>query len=410
MIRLSALLLALVLLLPLPCRAEGAETLQSGPWQYTLDASGGAVTVRYLGQDTEVTVPAWLDGHPVVTVGSGTFGSVHFPTVDRVIRKITLSPGIRAIAADSFFSCTQLEEVSLPEGLVSIGELAFQWCEKLERVNLPESLEEIVDCAFYGTALREVTLPAALVRLPANPFPFCRSLTAVRTAPGHPVFEVEDGMLFEKETRRLGCYPAGLDRKVCLVPEGTSAFGRRCFEGAPFSEIRIPDSVASVDGNPFMDCENLSAFQIPDTHPGLSALNGVLFSKDRSLLISYPVNRPNKTYSVPKTTRVIGEQAFTSVRRLERVNITGGVETISPTAFNGCKSVRQVRMAEGVKTIGYHAFSFCRQLSGLNLPESVETIGASAFDGNPPDFTVTVAAGSRAEEWCRGAGVPFTVQ
>ncbi|MBR6028794.1 MAG: leucine-rich repeat domain-containing protein [Clostridia bacterium] len=398
---LAALLLALFGL----CAADDAEVLESGSWQYTLNENGEAVTARYLGDETEVTVPASLDGHPVAVIGQGTFGSVSFPQVDKTIRKITLSEGIREIDDDSFFSCQALEEVVLPESLTCIGKAPFQWCERLGRVNLPGSLTFIDDLAFYGTALREISLPASLQGMGSNPFAHCGALTDIRVAPDHPVYETVDGVLFEKESRRLVCYPGGLDAARYEIPDGTPALGGDCFYGARFSTLVIPDSLTVIEGNPFQQCASLAAFDIPRSHPGLASRSGVLFTKDLSTLIAYPCARPNRSYTVPKQTRTIGRNAFSSVKTLEKVTITGGVEIISDGAFNACRSVREVRMAEGVREIQSSAFVFCPSLSRMNLPASLEKIADQAIGQTAAGFTAEVVKGSYAEEWCRGHGI-----
>ena len=75
-----------------------AAVSQDGKYNYELDAEGKAVLTAYLGQDTEVAVPATMDGITVASL-SGTF---------RNHDKIT--------------------KVKIPAGIVSVNETAFAGC------------------------------------------------------------------------------------------------------------------------------------------------------------------------------------------------------------------------------------------------------------------------------------------
>ena len=55
--------------------------------------------------------------------------------------------------------------------------------------------------------------------------------------------------------------------------------------------------------------------------------------------------------------------------------------------------------------IGEWAFYGCESLTVVAIPEGVAAIGDSAFAGCR-NLTVTLPAGSYAERWCAGNGIP----
>ena len=68
-------MLLIVSLLTLSCAlAESEPTVYtSGDWQYTWLRVGVAEIVRYTGTETEVVVPAEIDGSLVTSIGTGPF-------------------------------------------------------------------------------------------------------------------------------------------------------------------------------------------------------------------------------------------------------------------------------------------------------------------------------------------------
>ena len=88
--------------------------------------------------------------------------------------------------------------------------------------------------------------------------------------------------------------------------------------------------------------------------------NGILFSKDNSILISFPPNYYNSvlahSYKVPE-----------------------GVQKIEKFAFRECNNISQVELPQSVKELGAGAFASCYELKKINLPENLEIIGEACF-------------------------------
>lgn len=83
------------------------------------------------------------------------------------------------------------------------------------------------------------------------------------------------------------------------------------------------------------------------------------------------------------------------------------VTSIDEYAFKGCDSLFTVIIPGYVHSIGRWAFAFCDALATVTIPESVTFIESTAFN-NCPSLTLRVPAGSCAEQYAIGNGIPYT--
>ena len=250
----------------------------------------------------------------------------------------TVPGGVLAIEDMAFINCTNLTGITLPEGLLSVGISAFFNCENLAALTLSEGLVSIGDNAFYNCGqLTEVSLPSSLEEIGFNPFEL--SPAVITISPGHPRFEIVDGVLFDKAEHRLITYPYGSEAV----------------------EYNVPDGVLVIDDWAFSSCEKLTAVTLPE---GLTD---------------------------------IGNNAFNACAGLTGITLQGGLLTIGAGTFAGT-SLTSVTLPDGLKSIGDEAFYACENLTAMNIPASVSDIGANAFTASP-NLTLTLQPDSFADTW-----------
>lgn len=108
--------------------------------------------------------------------------------------------------------------------------------------------------------------------------------------------------------------------------------------------VTLPKSVESLDGNVFDDCEKLENIFVKNGNKAYTSLNGVLFSKDKTVLVQYPVGNPRLSYIIPDGVKRIKEFSFKCCP-LVSVAIPKSVEKVEGGAFLWCHNLANVYYA-----------------------------------------------------------------
>ncbi len=307
--------------------------------------------------------------HYVIPYGAEEIGDDAFGYAIYVMQSVSIPGSVKKIGKCAFAGNTSLREIVIPDGVEVIGEAAFGRCQSLASVRIPDSVRVIGSRAFKDCdALEEIRLPAGLA--------------GTKTGLGDMAFS--------------GCAL----RKVSL-PDGIQAIGESAFQGcSDLSGINIPDSVTSIGALAFQGCRNLppvtlgkqvtdiggGAFAgtgcrltVPDDHPTLRLEEGILYSKDRSQLISCVSVPKNGTCVIAPETTVIQRGAFSGCDTLTDIRLPEGLETISDEAFRDCAGLRRIELPDSLKAIGKEAFRGCILLEEIAIPPGVTDVKEAAF-------------------------------
>lgn len=147
------------------------------------------------------------------------------------------------------------------------------------------------------------------------------------------------------------------------------------------TSITIPKSVTSIDyGFAGWQPPALETITVDGNNPNYSSVDGVLFNKDKTVLVKYPPAKGG-SYTVPDTVTTISNYAFADCENLTSVTIPDTVSTIDWGAFLGCTSLSSVKLPEGLTEIRPTLFESCSSLASIDLSSSIKSIGDSAFSG-----------------------------
>ena len=101
---------------------SASETSTPKIFNYTL--SGYKATITSINTNEEsISIPAVIDGHAVVGIGSGALSS-------STVKKIVIEDGIESLDWFAFKGCSSLSSISLPPSITSIGYGAFDGASK----------------------------------------------------------------------------------------------------------------------------------------------------------------------------------------------------------------------------------------------------------------------------------------
>ena len=161
-----------------------------------------------------------------------------------------------------------------------------------------------------------------------------------------------------------------------------SSIGYTAFSGcSELTEVTIPSSVTYIGEFVFYDCRNLTEILVSSSNEKFSSENGVLFDKDKTILIIYPARKNDKSFTIPNSVTSIGDYAFINCSSLTSVIIPNSVTSIGNSAFWHCTELTSVTIPNSVTSIGNSAFWDCSGLTEVIIPTSVTSIGGSTFWG-----------------------------
>ena len=84
---------------------------KSGDYTYRLDKDGNATIIGWSGSNTDLIVPAQLDGHNVTAIGANAFKGK-----DKLVT-LSIPTGVKSIGDNAFADCTALTKLTLPDTL-----------------------------------------------------------------------------------------------------------------------------------------------------------------------------------------------------------------------------------------------------------------------------------------------------
>ena len=446
--------------------AVGAGAEWYRDYEYYELADGSVEIADYFGNtEKNVYIPEKMGGKSVTSIGSNAFGG-HTNLVN-----VTIPNSVKNICNDAFSGCTSLTSVTIPNGLTSIGEAAFSGCTSLTSITIPDSVKSIGDEAFSGcTSLKSITIPNGVNEVSYCTFYGCRSLTSVSIPDS--VTGIYGGAFSECESLTSIALPNsvtvlegsafyGCSNLTSInIPNGVTSIGWSAFSGCTsLSNITLPSSVKSIGYYAFMNCTSLKSIKIPDnvtsigwwafsncrsltsvtiperlndigawTFSGCSSLtefkvsaknsnyvsvNGVLYNKDKTVIIHYPAKKKDKSYKIPDGVAIIAGDAFKYSANLTSITIPDSVEHIGDSAFYNCASLTSITIPKDVTNIGDQAFRGCISLTEIKVATansnfvslngvlfSKDKTTLICYPAGKKDKSYTISDGVTSIYWC----------
>lgn len=157
----------------------------------------------------------------------------------------------------------------------------------------------------------------------------------------------------------------GTDKNV-EIPEKIDgktvvAIGDRAFANCKtVVTITIPKNIKSIGEGVFIGCSSLVNIFVDSANKYYCDIDGVLYNKDKTVLICYPAGKGGNSFTVPATVTVIGKYAFVGNIHIHIIIVTK-LEKIGDEAFSGCTGFEGFTHADGT------VFSFVNIEIGINV-------------------------------------------
>lgn len=236
------------------------------------------------------------------------------------LNQLIIENGPTSINYGAFWGCTSLTEVSIPKSIKLIDDVAFNLCTNLNKVTFEEGVEEIKGHAFNECKfLKTLVLPNSLKKI-TDSFTDCTYLNS----------------------------------------------------------LTIGNSLKEINGDEnFYGCLYLATIKVSETNPYFTAIDNVLFSKDKSSIILYPPAKTDSSYQVLDSVKNINNNAFRDTINLTSISLPTNLETIGTYAFaNG--GLTSVVIPNKVKKLA-GTFYECLFLKTITIGSLVENIDVEAF-------------------------------
>ena len=427
--------------------------MHADDFRYELLSNGTAEITGYDGKSNKIEIPSKIGKYTVTSIGAYAFSDSFS------LSKVTLPDSITDIKEDAFSNCSSLTDINIPDSVTDIGKNAFlncitltsitlsgnmtsinEWtfakCTSLENINIPDSITDIGKNAFYYCeSLKNITIPNSVTNIGRSAFYYCKNLTSI-TIPDS-VTDIGDSafsgcsrlasvtigtgiktispytfslcsklrsITIPDSVTEIGDYAFIRCKSLLDLPFGNSVvtIGERAFSESDLYKITIPASVSNIGEMAFGECEYLASIDVDENNQNYSSEDGVLFNKDKTELVQYPMGIETKSYDIPESVTSIGAYAFYGCQSLLSITIPESVTSIGEYAFNGCSNLFSITIPDsvtnlgkevfagcyyltvatignGIKTISPYTFSLCSSLTTITIPDSVTAIGNSAF-------------------------------
>ena len=165
-----------------------------------------------------------------------------------------------------------------------------------------------------------------------------------------------------------------------VISDGVQNIGQSAFLYCAMERISIPNSVVTIGSQAFNRCEKLADISVEPENAGYSSLNGVLFDRDKTVVIRCPQAKFGAV-ELPDSVERIEEWAFMSCASLTAVSIGANVREIGKLAFSYCSGLKSIVIPDSVVAIDRLAFQFCESLESAVIGSSVDGLRDNVFAG-----------------------------
>jgi len=207
-----------------------------------------------------------------------------------------------------------------------------------------------------------VTIPENVEYIGANAFWACHSLAAVYfNADNCQTMGYYDNVKYQ-------WWPAFWNDDALhtlVIGDNVKNIPDFAFCGSGLQTVSISDNIEHIGFSAFSECTQLPAIDVAETNPYYTSVDGVLFDKNKSILMQCPAGKMGE-YSIPAATDSIADYAFLGCINLTDIVIPNHTKSIGLLAFE-YTGISELTIPESITYIGRFAFYYCPYLETVNF-------------------------------------------
>ncbi len=248
------------------------------------------------------------------------------------IEELVLHEGLETI--DGTFQSTSITSVVIPDSVKVISGYAFKDCLKLSEVHIGENVEEISYTAFTGSPVEKFTVDE-------NNKTYFSEYGILYTKEGvliaYPMGSKSDTYKISSaitkipyetlnQLNNIACFEVDEDNSCYFSCDGvlySSNGGMVKYPPKKVASVFVMDErVTHYIHNEYDYLANIQEFSVSEGNERYCSIDGVLYSKDLSILIAYPRARQGDDYVALDEVKMVNDYAFykTKLGRLEFPN------------------------------------------------------------------------------------------
>lgn len=369
---------------------------------YSYVNSSEIIIRKYMGNEKNITVPAFIEGLPVTELDSRSFctaiitenNNIGYENADcEFIETVVLPDSIRKINFEAFAYCKNLRSINMPKDLETLDHRVFTGCVSLQELDFSNGVSYIGVAAFKGTSIKELVITSDTKDFSSGAYfiggseienliiktpnvEFCNNAFASSSLKNLTV----EGKLNVFDDNVLGEIGTAVLPDTIILPKNSKV--------DVYYVLEDLYDYMSKDSN-----ENMITFTKSDFTPEIltdgdyeyyinrkgnaiiTGFTGVGTKWEDYYGNTVEVTVPEKLGGAPVT--IIGCGAFDG-RRVRTVTLPDTVTHIQSKAFAGCMYLEKIDLSPNIKTIGSYAF-YDAAFTDIYIPESVTVIEMLTF-------------------------------
>ncbi len=325
-------------------------------FNYSLTGDGVKVTsVKNTGISGSIQIPATFQGRNITAINSYAFNNCNHITALHISDKIT------DICENAFYGCTSLTTITVQNGnpnycavnnvlynaakteivlypaaksgatftapntVKSIAPGAFSYTSNLKTVSI-KNVNTLSSYIFNHSSLSSAELSENLTKIPYYAFSYCENLKEIK------------------------------------IPNSVKTIESYAFYGCcGLTSVTLPESLTSLNPTSFGNCAKLKT--VTSQSKSYCAVNNVIYNQAKTNLICYPDGKTDTKFSVPTTVKEISANAFANAQNLKIVSVPGTVTKVGSYAFLNCSALTSAAFLNCETQIGTGAFNGCEKLT-----------------------------------------------